>query len=113
MEYIWSLESRMDGQKMEWEELKLVDKDNRMVHDPDTWFMNHVSYRAAYLWQGEQVDGSIFEWGSRHEELGELDAFEEPGAVMAGYRYLTSLKSTPKRMRAPMHCSLFNKGLYM
>ena len=85
-----------------------------MVQDPDTWFMNNVAHRAAYLWQGEQVDGSIFEWGSRHEENGGWNfAMEFPGAVMAGYRYLTSLKSSPRYMRAGMHSSLFNKGLYM
>ena len=80
--------------------------------DTDYWFMGRVALRAIYLWQGEQVDGSIFKWG-REKVFRADDILELPGAVMAGYRYLTSLKSSPRYLRAPMHWSLFNKGLYM
>ena len=103
-----------------------------MVLDTDYWFMGHVKTRATKLWQGEQVDGSMFIWGpgSCGPPLSNREYYDEPGdddesllgttqvlelpeAVMAGYRYLTSLKSSPRYLRAPMHWSLFNKGLYM
>ena len=91
------------------------DKDSDMVRDTDDWFLSYVQKRALYLWRGGQVDGTYFEWYAESEVLGRryLDVLERPEAVMAGFRYLTSLKSTPRCLRAPMHSSLFNKGLYM
>ena len=61
------------------------------------------------------LNSTYFEWYAEAEVLGRgyLDVLERPEAVMAGFRYLTSLKSTPRSLRAPMHSSLFNKGLYM
>ena len=78
--------------------------------DPDRWFMDRVMKRAVRLWKGEQVDGSVLEWGGSdangyYERV--IDILQSPCAVMAGYRYITSLKSTPRHLRAPMHESLF------
>lgn len=52
-------------------------------------FYQLVEERALALWLEEEtkVDG--------------------PDAVMAGYRFLTSLPSTPRRLRLPMHPELF------
>ena len=64
------------------------------------------------LWQGEQIDGSILQWGV--DERGELIQPREiqafPTAVMSGWRYSTSLKSTARYLRAPMHVRLENKS---
>ena len=121
MEYMWGLESVMDEDDKYWGRERghgMVDtakKDSPMVIDTDYWFMGFVQSRAMFLWQGEQVDGSMFVWGPEYDDLGDIyqDVLEMPGAVMAGFRYLTALKSTPRYLRAPMHPSLFNKGLYM
>ena len=113
MEYLWHLEMFMD--EMFKDEDSDLDEDSDMVHDTDSWFLSHVQRHALYLWRGGQVDGSYFEWYAEYKVLGGryLDVLERPEAVMAGFRYLTSLKSTPRSLRAPMHSSLFNKGLYM
>ena len=120
MEYMWELESVMDENDKYWGRERggnAVDNatmDSPMVIDTDYWFMGFVQSRAMFLWQGEQVDGSMFVWGPEYDDLGSVfDVLEMPGAVMAGFRYLTALKSTPRYLRAPMHPSLFNKGLYM
>ena len=80
--------------------------------DPDEWLMDKVLLRAVRLW--EQVDGSALQW-KIHRELKDIEPVEIlslPTAVMAGWRYLTSLKSTPRcmRRRAPMHVTLENKS---
>ena len=121
MEYLWHLETFMDESEKDWGQeqgtqgLAWSSKDTYMVHNTDDWFISHVQQRALYLWRGGQVDGTYFEWYAEAEVLGRgyLDVLERPEAVMAGFRYLTSLKSTPRSLRAPMHSSLFNKGLYM
>ena len=118
---MWDLEMFMEENKKDWGQEQRHDpeevssKDSDMVHDTDDWFISHVQQRALYLWRGGQVDGTYFEWYAEAEVLGRgyLDVLERPEAVMAGFRYLTSLKSTPRSLRAPMHSSLFNKGLYM
>ena len=103
------------GQEQRHDPEEVSSKDSDMVHDTDSWFLSHVQRRALYLWRGGQVDGSYFEWYAEYEVLGGryLDVLERPEAVMAGFRYLTSLKSTPRSLRGAMHSSLFNKGLYM
>ena len=83
------------------------------VHkDPDGWFLDKLVRRAMRLWQGEQIDGSALQWGV--DEQGKLIQPREiqsfPNAVMAGWRYLTSLKSAPRYLRAPMHVSLENRS---
>ena len=75
----------------------------------DSWFMDQVMLRAVCLWRGGQADGSEWEWESDFDwstitwftDTKELLASR--GAVMAGYRYVTSFKSTPRYLRAPMH----------
>ena len=72
--------------------------------------------RALRLWKGEQVDGTVLEPWEAEEDGFLLEhnfILALPSAVLAGWRYLTSLKSTPRFVRAPMYWSLFNKGLYM
>ena len=79
----------------------------------DRWFMDQVMHHAVRLWRGGQVDGSVWEWESEFDDrqLWRKDSwFTEPkvliasrDAVMAGYRYVTSFKSTPRYLRAPMH----------
>ena len=63
----------------------------------------NVEWRAMDLWQEEHVDGST----SKFDEYG-VSAWTWPGAkyfmdtpsaVMAGYRYFVSFRSTPRRMR--------------
>ena len=131
MEYIWSLEHMLDNCESDWADDSPYNKSD-MVQQTDHWFMGHIKSRAIHLWQGEQVDGTMFLWGPKprglalsyaeyYDEpgdddeslLGTTQVLELPEAVMAGYRYLTSLKSSPRYMRAGMHSSLFNKGLYM
>ena len=121
MEFMWDLEMFMEQNEKDWGQEQLDDpeevssKDTDMVLDTDGWFISHVQIRALYLWRGGQVDGTYFDWYPDYEVWGGryLDVLERPEAVMAGFRYLTSLKSTPRSLRAPMHPSLFNKGLYM
>ena len=112
MEYIWSLEILIEKVDIRGDFDEDYPDPCDIAVDTDFWFMGRVAWRAIYLWQGEQVDGSIFKWG-REKVFRADDILELPGAVMAGYRYLTSLKSSPRYLRAPMHWSLFNKGLYM
>ena len=55
--------------------------------DPDRWFMDRVMKRAVRLWKGEQVDGSVLEWGGLdangyYERV--IDILQSPCAVMAG-----------------------------
>jgi len=74
----------------------------------DRWWMDQVRNRAVMLWRGEQVDGQLFEWyrdDAGFKVYSEIFGMET--AVMAGYRYLTSLKSTPRQLRTRMHERLF------
>ena len=76
--------------------------------DIDRWWMDQVENRAVMLWRGEQVDGQLFEWyrdDAGFKVYSEIFGMET--AVMAGYRYLTSLKSTPRQLRTRMHERLF------
>ena len=68
---------------------------------PDKFFMDNVEWRALYLWQGEQVDGSTFKDNGQDALLwpGVKIIINKRNAVMAGYRYLVSFRSTPRRMR--------------
>ena len=102
MEYIWSIEETdfapPDGLELPTEE-----------DDINRWFMRRVVGRAVRLWKGEQVG----DWkgvgcdaeGWYYPQY--YDILSYPSAVMAGYRYITSFKSTPRYLRAPMHESLF------
>ena len=111
MEYIFDIERKRteDGVYADFQPqdgLPLMTENE----DPDRWFMDRVMKRAVRLWKGEQVDGSVLEWGGLdangyYERV--IDILQSPCAVMAGYRYITSLKSTPRHLRAPMHESLF------
>ena len=83
------------------------------VHkDPDMWFLDKLARRAMRLWRGEQIDGSFLLWGV--DESGALiqprEILTYPTAVMAGWRFLTSLRSTPRYLRAPMHVSLDHRS---
>ena len=75
----------------------------------DSWFMKQVMLRAVCLWRGGQVDGSVWEWESEFDWRAFSWFTDTKGllasrdAVMAGYRYVTSFKSTPRYLRAPMH----------
>ena len=51
-------------------------------------------------WNGGGLDANGY-----YERV--IDILQSPCAVMAGYRYITSFKSTPRYLRAPMHESLF------
>ena len=83
------------------------------VHkNPDMWFLDKLARRAMRLWRGEQIDGSFLLWGV--DESGALiqprEILTYPTAVMAGWRFLTSLRSTPRYLRAPMHVSLDHRS---
>ena len=91
MEYMWELESVMDENDKYWGRERggnAVDNatmDSPMVIDTDYWFMGFVISRTMFLWQGEQVDGSMFVWGPEYDDLGSVfDVLEMPGAVMGG-----------------------------
>ena len=109
-EYIWYLEEAMEDVFPQED----FDDDPYDLMDPDYWFMNKLNRRAMRLWKGEQVDGAVLQWGLN--DYGELieprEILSLPAAVMAGWRYLLSLKSTPRymRLRAPMHVTLENKS---
>ena len=110
IEYIWHLEEEME-QILENEYDCEYDDLNE---DPDEWLMDKVLLRAVRLWKGEQVNGSSLQW-KIHEDLKDIEPVEIlslPTAVMAGWRYLTSLKSTPRYMRSPMHVSLESRSWY-
>ena len=82
--------------------------------DPDKWLMDKVLLRAVRLWKGEQVDGSSLQWeiNQRWKDIEPREILSLPTAVMAGWRYLTSLKSTPRYMRSSMHVSLESRSWY-
>ena len=75
----------------------------------DSWFMDWVMLHAVCLWRGGQADGSEWEWKSEMDRhtyrwyTYPKELMASRGAVMAGYRYITSFKSTPRYLRAPMH----------
>ena len=84
------------------------------------YMVTQIEWHAMRLWKGEQVDGTILpSWASFYKECGttevnfpaqELLQWPTCSAVMAGWRYLTSLKSTPRYMRYPMHEDLFRRS---
>ena len=91
----------------------VLDEDDKPIgkgRDLDrVWMMSMLS-RAAKLWRGRQVDGSVWEWKrERDGVVYHSDNLEMETAVCAGWRYLTSLASTPRYLRTsvPMHPSLF------
>ena len=114
MEYIWHMEETdfepSDGLELPTEEDDISGRVNR-------WFMRRVVGRAVRLWKGEQVGEYYFDWkgvgcdaeGWYFPEY--YDLLSYPSAVMAGYRYITSFKSTPRYLRAPMHPSLFRRSV--
>ena len=113
IEYIWHLEEEME----QILENKYDCEYDDLNEDPDEWLMDKVLLRAVRLWKGEQVDGSSLQWKILHanstwKEIEPVEILSLPTAVMAGWRYLTSLKSTPRymRRRAPMHVTLENKS---
>ena len=60
-------------------------KESPMVINTDYWFMGRVKERVIFLWQGEQVDGSMFAWGPEHEDLGTYpDVLEMPAVGSYG-----------------------------
>ena len=75
----------------------------------DSHFMDKLMLRAVCLWRGGQADGSEWEWKSEMDwqtyrwYTYPKELMASRGAVMAGYRYITSFKSTPRYLRAPMH----------
>ena len=78
---------------------------------PDKLFAHQVERRALHLWRGEQVDGSTWSGPQSPARVPLEDMYIWPGAdwpgakyfmdraVMAGYRYLVSFRSTPRHMR--------------
>ena len=99
-EFLWDLERYMDEPEEEAFFMTLA--------DIDRWWMDQVENRAIMLWRGEQVDGQLFEWYRDDEGFKVYsEIFGMATAVMAGYRYLTSLKSTPRQLRTRMHERLF------
>ena len=75
------------------------------------WYLELVQLRALRLWKGEQVDGTVMEpWGWPEFPDEPKYILGLPSAVMAGWRYLTSLETAPRMLCAPMHWSLLNKG---
>ena len=109
IEYIWHLEEEME---------QILEEENHLDYDdlnsdPNKWLMDKVLVRAMRLWKGEQVDGSNLQWGpNKWLDIEPRDILSLPTAVMAGWRYLTSLKSTPRYMRSPMHVSLESRSWY-
>ena len=110
IEKIWVDESHPDHQDV---------RDN--PQGTQEFMVSSIEFHAMRLWKGEQVDGTILRsWARAYEEWG-LDPTEGgsmpgsfilkwPSAVMAGWRYLTSLQSTPRYMRYPMHEDLFRRS---
>ena len=85
--------------------------DIHLHEDPDKWYLELVQLRALRLWKGEQVDGTVMgPWGWPEFPDEPKYILGLPSAVMAGWRYLTSLETAPRMLRAPMHWSLLNKG---
>ena len=120
MEYIWSLEEELEDSEdlvfaASGESDDESDWYNKMCREggffwdsPEQWFMQMVEYHAMELWQGEQVDGSTFNPQTAAKVPLDKITFgcDWPGAkyfidraVMAGYRYLVSFRSTPRHMR--------------
>ena len=112
-EHIWWLEDEVEY---------ILENEWHCDHDeePEKYMLESIEFFAMRLWKGEQVDGTILRsWARAYEEWG-LDPAEGsmpgshilkwPSAVMAGWRYLTSLKSTPRYMRYPMHEDLFRRS---
>ena len=80
MEYIWSLEHMLDNCESDWADDSPYNKSD-MVQQTDHWFMGHIKSRAIHLWQGEQVDGTMFLWGPKPRglALSYAEYYDEPG----------------------------------
>lgn len=65
----------------------------------DGWYAQ-VEARALSLWSGPQVNGAVFHSDDPY-------SYRSPTAVMAGYRYLTSLPSCPRPMRIRIAPALY------
>jgi len=111
VEYIWSLEEELEDDDDDWNggDPEHPDAECDYYKDlyykfgtfetPDKWFAYEVERRAMELWQGDitcnkvPLDKIVFgcDWpGAKYF----MDR-----AVMAGYRYLVSFRSTPRHMR--------------
>ena len=116
-EHIWYLEDEIE---VAWHDEK--EPNHQEVRDyPEgthNFMVTSIEFHAMRLWKGEQVDGTILpSWANFYKECGTTDCsfpaqelLAWPTAVMAGWRYLTSLKSTPRFMRYPMHEDLFRRS---
>ena len=126
MEYIWSLEEELEDDDDDWcvcaggnpehpdaecDYYKDIYYKFGTFETPDKWFAHQVERRALHLWRGEQVDGSTWSGPQSPARVPLEDMYIWPGAdwpgakyfmdraVMAGYRYLVSFRSTPRHMR--------------
>ena len=110
---MWSLEQDLEDVTPDDDDVR----NQQIITDPNKWFMRDMVRRAAQLWRGEQVDGTVHDrWGL--EDDGVPDGppkhpkvvIRYSTAVMAGWRYLTSFKSTPQYVRPGMHDLLFTRS---
>ena len=123
MEYIWSLEEELEDDDDDWnggnpehpdaecDYYKDIYYKFGTFETLDKWFAHQVERRALHLWRGEQVDGSTWTGPQTPARVPLEDMYIWPGAdwpgakyfmdraVMAGYRYLVSFRSTPRHMR--------------
>ena len=116
-EHIWYLEDEIE--KI-WGDESHPDHQEVRDHPEGTQknMVSQIEFHAMRLWKGEQVDGTVMpSWARCFEEAGMTSGsvparriLKWPGAVMAGWRYLTSLKSAPRYMRYPMHEDLFRRS---
>ena len=116
-EHIWWLENEVEYiLKHDWH----PDHDE-VLHEPDKYMLENIEFFAMRLWKGEQVDGTVLQsWARIYKEENITPAVggtiradritKFPSAVMAGYRYITSFKSTPRCMRPLMHDDLFSRS---
>ena len=110
-EHIWWLEDEVEY--ILKTEFYHCDHDE-VLHQPEKYMLEHIEFFAMRLWKGEQVDGTVMQsWARIYKEENITPAVggtiradritKFPSAVMAGYRYITSFKSTPRCMRPLMH----------
>ena len=116
-EHIWYLEDEIE---VAWHDEN--EPNHREVRDhpegTQNFMVTSIEFHAMRLWKGEQVDGTVLQsWAKIYREENILQGTiradritKFPTAVMAGYRYLTSVKSTPRCMRPQMHEDLFSRS---
>lgn len=111
---MWSLEQELEDVTPDDDDVRDLYGDLTFVTDPNKWFLREMVRRAAQLWRGEQVDGTVHDrWGLEDDGVPDgppkhpTEVIRYSTAVMAGWRYLTSFKSTPQYVRPGMHDLLF------